>query len=117
MTIFTLIHIHITQKTLKQSITMQTRHENLKRSEAVATSVQLHSHTFTCHKGNSGKSSCRMSYPQELRTEETDDEEVPDLVDDSSSDEEDELETGPAEIRTPPCIYISGARNKKARVA
>ena len=37
------------------------------RYEAVATAVQVHSHTFTCHKGRQGKIGCRMCYPQSIR--------------------------------------------------
>ena len=41
------------------------------RYESVATAVQVHSHTFTCHKGKSGKIGCRMGYPQTIRNEPT----------------------------------------------
>ena len=39
------------------------------RYESVASAVQVHSHTFTCHKGKAGKIGCRMGYPQTIRNE------------------------------------------------
>ena len=41
------------------------------RVEDVATSVQVHVHTFTCRKGKSGKLGCRSQQPQEIRNKET----------------------------------------------
>ena len=41
------------------------------RCAAVATAVQIHYHTFTCHKGRSGRLSCRMCMPCAIREEPT----------------------------------------------
>jgi hypothetical protein len=37
-----------------------------KRSEEVGTAVQVHCHTFTCHKGKAGRHGCRMAFPQSI---------------------------------------------------
>ena len=41
------------------------------RSDEVATAVQVHSHTFTCHKGKAGKRGCRMTFPQSIHEADT----------------------------------------------
>jgi hypothetical protein len=41
------------------------------RSSYVCSAVQVHKHSFTCHKGKSGKYSCRLGYPSNMQPHKT----------------------------------------------